>query len=168
MRRCFAVICALAFASVAGSALGQGVTRVCVDNTGSNGSNNCVDATAANPFPVAPSPYPSFSTPVTAVATGTTGAVVGTMAAIAGKTNYLCGFDVSAIGGTAAVGPITVTGLITGSFTYELASTATGVTLSRVYSPCIPASAANTAVTVTTTADGSASAVAVNMNGFAQ
>ena len=34
------------------------------------------------------------------VATGTTGAVTATLAANAGKTTWICGFDVSAIGGT--------------------------------------------------------------------
>jgi hypothetical protein len=110
----------------------------------------------------------SESVVITAHATGTTGAVVGTLAAAAGVTTTLCGFDVSAIGGTAAVGPITVAGLVGGSFTYELASTATGVTLGRTFTPCIPASAVDTAITITTTADGTASAVAVNAWGTQQ
>ena len=108
------------------------------------------------------------ATPITGNATGTTGAVVGTLAAAASKTTYICGFDVSAIGGTAAVGPITVAGLKGSSAVYQLASTAAGVTLGRTYSPCIPASAANTAITITTTADGTASAVSVNSWGFQQ
>ena len=49
---------------------------------------------------------------------------------------------------------------------YELASTTTGVTLSRTFNPCVPASAANTAITITTTADGTATAVAVNSHGY--
>lgn len=105
---------------------------------------------------------------VIGVGTGTTGAVVATLAATSGKTNYLCGFDVSAIGGTATVGPITVAGLLGGSFTYHLASTASGNTLGRSFNQCIPASAANTAITVTTTANGSASGVAVNAYGYTQ
>jgi hypothetical protein len=99
--------------------------------------------------------------------TGTTSAVVGTLAGTAGKTTYICGFAVSAIGGTAAVGPITIAGPST-SLVYELASTVTGVTLTQTFTPCIPASATNTAITTTTTADGSASAVAVNSWGFQQ
>lgn len=114
------------------------------------------------------SPYPAAATPLTGNATGTTGAVVGTLAGTSGKTTYICGFDVSAIGGTAAVGPITVAGLVGSSMVYELASTATGVTLPREFNPCIPASAANTSITITTTADGTASAVAVNSHGFQQ
>lgn len=103
---------------------------------------------------------------ITGRGSGTTGAVVGTIAAAVGKTSYLCSFDVSAIGGTAAVGPIVVAGLIGGSFTYQLSSTASGVTLTRHFTPCIPASAVNTAITITTTADGTASAVNVNATGY--
>ena len=49
--------------------------------------------------------------------TGGTGAVVGTITSAASVTAYLCDFDVSVIGGTAAVGPITVAGLLGGSIT---------------------------------------------------
>lgn len=104
--------------------------------------------------------------PITAHATGTTGAVVGTLAAATTATTYVCGFDVSAVGGTAAVGPVTVAGLTGGSFTYQMNSAATPVLLSREFSPCIPASAVNTVITVTTTADGTATAVDVNMHGY--
>lgn len=113
-----------------------------------------------------PGPYQLSQTPVTGIGTGTTGAVVGTLAGAVGSTTYICGFDVSAVGGTAAIGPIVVAGLKGGSFTYQLFSSATGVTLSKEFTPCIPASATNTAITVTTTADGTASAVDVNAHGF--
>ncbi len=98
--------------------------------------------------------------------TGTTGAVVGTLAGTSSKTTFICDFDVSAIGGTAAVGPITVAGLLGGSKIYELASSASGITLEKSFSPCLAASAANTAITITTTADASATAVAVNSTGY--
>ena len=112
--------------------------------------------------------YPASAVPITGNGTGSTGAVVGTLTAVSSKTTYICGFSVSAIGGTAAVGPITIAGTITASLVYELASTATGISLTQTFSPCIPASAANTNITVTTTADGSASAVAVNSWGYNQ
>jgi hypothetical protein len=111
-------------------------------------------------------PYTDTATPITGNNTGTTGSVVGTLAGVSAKTTYICGFSVSAIGGTAAVGPITVAGLITGSMTWELASSASGNQLTVPLTPCVPASATNTSITVTTTADGSASAVAVNSWGF--
>jgi hypothetical protein len=105
-------------------------------------------------------------TPITGRGTGSTGAVVGTLAAASTATTYICGFDVSAIGGTAAVGPVVVAGLVGGSFTYQMSSAATAVLLTRSFSPCIPASAVNTTITVTTTADGTASAVDVNVSGY--
>lgn len=109
-------------------------------------------------------PCPSVN--ITGNATGTTGAVVGTLAAAAGKTTYICGFVVSAVGGTATVGPITIAGLVGGSAVYYLTSSVAGSTLSQSFAPCIPASATNTAITITTTADGSASNVTVNSWGY--
>lgn len=124
--------------------------------------NGCVSVSAANPLPVGPG-----GTQIQGNGTGTTGAVVGTLAAdTTGKTTYLCDFDVSAIGGTAAVGPITVAGLSGGSKVYQLSSTAAGATLSKSFSPCLPANAANTAITITTTADGTATGVDVNSSGY--
>lgn len=114
----------------------------------------------------ATNPYPAGALPVAGIGTGTTGAVVGTLAAMPNMRTYICEFDVSAIGGTAAVSPITVAGLLGGTFTYQLASSAGGVTLNRTFTPCIPASANNTAIVITTTADGTASAVDVNAFGY--
>lgn len=123
---------------------------------------------SSNPIPVSGSltPYPIGATVITGNATGTTGAVVGTLAGVAAKTTYIAGFSVSAIGGTAAVGPITVAGLVTSSMVWYLAASAAGNQLTVIFSPPIPASAVNTAITVTTTADGTASNVAVNSWGF--
>lgn len=114
------------------------------------------------------SAYPVAATAITGNATGSTSAVTGTLAAAVGKTTYICGFDVSAIGGTAAIGPITVAGLVGSSMTYQLTSSASGVQLQKTFTPCIPASATNTAITVATTADGTATAVDVNSWGFQQ
>lgn len=116
----------------------------------------------------AQSAYPAGASAITGNATGTTGAVVGTLAAAVSKTTYICGFDVSAIGGTAAVGPITIAGLVGSSMVYYFSSSASGSTLNRTFTPCIPGSASNTAITITTTADGSATGVAVNSWGFQQ
>jgi hypothetical protein len=105
--------------------------------------------------------------PITGNASGTTGAVVGTLAAAPGRITYLCNVDVSVIGGTAAVGPIVIAGLTGGSFTYQASSTAAGgLALSRTFTPCIPASGIATAITITTTADGTATAVNVNASGY--
>lgn len=144
-----------------------GEVEMCVDNGGVAGA--CSELKPRSVRIVGgnvAAPYPTGSYPITGIGAGTTGAVVGTLAAAPGRSTYICGFDVSAIGGTAAIGPIVVAGLTGGSFTYQASSTAAGVTLSRTFTPCIPSSTVNTAITVTTTADGSASAVDVNAWGF--
>jgi hypothetical protein len=115
--------------------------------------------------------YPPGATAISGNATGSTGAVVGTLAANATKFTYICGFDVSAIGGTATVGPVVVAGLITASQTYQVpVNSATNATVLGPFHffPCIQSSAINTAITITTTADGTASAVDVNSWGFQQ
>jgi hypothetical protein len=135
-----------------------------------NTSNKAVPCSAANvaPSPVGEAPYPlnpvtaAFATPITGNATGSTGAVVGTLAGAASKTTYICGFSVSAAG-TASVGPVTIAGLIGSSQVYQL--TAPG-SISQIFTPCIPASAVNTSITITTTADASATAVDVNSWGY--
>jgi hypothetical protein len=124
---------------------------------------------AANPLPV--SSGANSGTAITGNAAGSTGAVVGTLAGTAGKTTYICGFNVSAVGGAASVGPITVAGLVGSSQVYQapVNGTAPAPTVaSFTFTPCIAASAVNTAITVTTTANGTASAVDVNSWGFQQ
>lgn len=135
----------------------QGFVNMCLNTSGQ-----------AVPCGVGAASYNSNATPIAGNASGTTGAVVGTLAAAAAKTTYLCDFDISAIGGTAAIGPVVVAGLLGGSKTYQLSSAAAGVNFSKSFSPCIPASAANTAITITTTANGTATAVNVNSDGFQQ
>jgi hypothetical protein len=113
--------------------------------------------------------FPSNATPATGVGTGSTGAVTGTMAAVAGKTNYICNLQVSGVGGTAALGPITLTGLKGGNtLTYQLASSTGGSLLIVQFSPCFPASAVNTSISAATTADGTATGVDVNLTGYYQ
>jgi hypothetical protein len=140
-------------------------------------AGNCVPTVAfsatgaistTNPLPV--NNNSSAAATITGNAAGSTGAVVGTLAGTAGKTTYICGFNVSAVGGTATVGPITVAGLIGSSQVYQIPvnSTAGAVLVTQTFAPCIAASAANTAITVTTTANGTATAVDVNSWGFQQ
>jgi hypothetical protein len=159
------VFLAAIFASTAAFAQGAQVQILC--DTGNAAPNQWQPCDTGNTFPVSlSSQYPTGSTAITGNATGTTGAVVGTLAGVAGKTTYICGLNVSATGGTAAIGPITVVNTITGSLVFEMNSSVAGNNISENFSPCIPASAANTAITTTTTADGTASAVAVNNWGF--
>jgi hypothetical protein len=106
---------------------------------------------------------------VTGNSAGTTGAVVGTLAGVAGKFTNICGFNVNAIGGTATVGPITVAGLVGSSQVYQTdvnSATVGKQVAGAVFWPCIPASGAGTAITVTTTANGTATAVDVNSWGY--
>lgn len=129
---------------------------------------NCIDVGTASPLPVINQP-PGGG--ITGNAAGTTSAVVGTLAAASGKTTFICGFNVQSIGGTATVGPITIAGLIGSSQVYQtdVNSATVGKTVAaEKFSPCIPASAVNTAITITTTANGSASAVDVNSWGYQQ
>lgn len=137
-----------------------------------NTSNKAVPCSAAGvaPSPVGVTPYPlnpatgASATPITGNAQGTTGAVVGTLAGTAGKTTYICGFHIDSTG-TGAIGPITVAGLVGSSMIFQ--ATAGGANgTSQVFTPCIPANAANTAITITTTANAQASAVDVNSWGF--
>jgi hypothetical protein len=100
--------------------------------------------------------------------TGTTGAVTATVTPPAGRIFFLCGFDISAIGGTATIAPITVTNLQGGTLTYYASSSVAGTTLSIRYAPCINATAIGQSVSIATTADGTASNVAVNMWGTYQ
>jgi hypothetical protein len=103
---------------------------------------------------------------ITGNATGSTAAVTGTLAAVANKTTYICGFSVSSTG-SAAVSPITVAGIVGSSMVFQNLSAGAGI-LQQAFYPCVPASAPNTAITVTTTADGTATAVNVNSWGFLQ
>lgn len=143
-----------------------GMVEMCI-----NSSNVAVpkDAAGVNCPPSSGGVTPSASaTPLAVAASGTTGAVSASLPATASKTNYVCGFDVSAIGGT---DPITVT--IAGlkgptTFTYRTSSSVAGATLSRTFTPCIPANAVNGAITAATTAAAGATAVNVNISGYQQ
>lgn len=103
--------------------------------------------------------------PVAAKSTGTTGAVTATLTANANSTLYICRMDVSAVGGTAAVGPITLTGTLGGTLTYQLNSAAAPVNQSWTFTPCWPASGPNVNLVLLTTADGTATAVDIDMLG---
>ena len=106
------------------------------------------------------------SAAVTAAASGTTGAVTATLAGAPNKITFLCGFSVSGAG-TGTISPITVSGIVGGPFTYQGIS-AGAAPFVHAFSPGIPAAGPNTPITITTTADGTATAVNVNVWGFQQ
>lgn len=112
---------------------------------------------------------PTF-TSITASATGTTGATAATLAATSGKTTYICGFTISSDATAALAGAATVTGTITGSLNYIQnvgSATAAGI-LTQNFTPCIPASASNTTIAVTSVAAGTGGNTAVTAWGYQQ
>ena len=131
-------------------------------------------ATIANSVPVIPSSqYPGNATaaaaPVTATATGTTAATVATIPAVASKTAYICGFTITADATALAVGTAVVSGTISGSLSYLqgiFAVTSGASDLTKSFNPCIPASAANTAIAVTSAAAGTGGNTIVNVQGY--
>lgn len=102
---------------------------------------------------------PAVQTNVTVSATGTTAALPFTIPAVAAKTAFICGFSYRSNANATVTGQLTVAGVITGtmSFLHNTKLNATtpdvGVTEEWFY-PCIPASAVNTAITVTGPAPG--------------
>jgi hypothetical protein len=95
--------------------------------------------------------------------TGVTGSFAGadtttaaaTLAGAAGKTTYVCGFSINGLGATAATTVnVTVGTLIGGNsanfvYIFALGATVQNTPLVQNFSPCIPANAVNTAITVT-------------------
>jgi hypothetical protein len=126
-----------------------------------------VAASSAQTLVVRNNLYPASSVPISTSSSGSTGAVTVTLPNQPLYTTFICGFDVSAIGGTAPVGPITVSGLVSGTtFTYQMSSSPAGNTFSRDYDPCIPANDNQTAIVIKTTANPTATAVSVNAWGM--
>lgn len=86
-------------------------------------------------------------------------AATATLAGVAGQTTFLAGFEVTGLGATAAgFSTVTVTGLLGGTRTYEIAVPA-GVTtpitpLIVEFTRPIPANAVNTSIVVSATAFG--------------
>jgi hypothetical protein len=123
-------------------------------------------------------PYPlaadgSDATAVTAASGNVANASgVATIPAVAAKTAYISGFTISGSGATAAavVNP-TVAGVISGTKTYTYAAVAGVALINPVldiqFCPPIPASAVNTAITVTCPALGAGNTNnTVNAYGF--
>lgn len=111
---------------------------------------------------------PTGATPITASATGTTAATVATLAAVSGKTTYIAGFTITADATAAVAGAATVAGTVTGSLNYfqGVGTAAAPQSLSQSFNPPIPASATNTAITVTSAAAGVGGNTAVTAWGY--
>jgi hypothetical protein len=115
------------------------------------------------------SAFPAGATPITAAAQGTTASTTATLAAVAGKTTYICGWSIDADATAAVVGNMTVTGTVGGTLTRRqgVANVTNGTDATwSAYSPCIPASAANTAISVNSAAAGTGGNTTVTAWGF--
>lgn len=121
---------------------------------------SCSQPNSSGETPVANNPYPNAATPVTGASGNVANAsAVAALPAVASKTNYISGLQLTAGGATAAACvTATVTGLISGTASYTFCAPA-GATvganpLDLTFYPPVPASAANTAITVTLPALG--------------
>lgn len=114
------------------------------------------------------SPYPSGAVPVTSSVTGTTGAAVATLPGVAVKTTYICGFTITSDATAAIAGAATVAGTVSGSLNYiqNVGAATAAQALTQNFNPPIPASAANTAITVTSAAAGVGGNTAVTAWGY--
>lgn len=131
----------------------NGCTFTTVPPTATTGQQFAVQCDAFGG--VKTSVYPAAATAITAASGNVAaGNAVATLAAAAGKTTFICGFTLTSAGSTgAAVVSPTVAGTINGTLTYTYTSIA-GATLANAplqnnFTPCLPASAANTAIVVT-------------------
>ena len=115
------------------------------------------------------SQYPATAVPYSNSATGTTAATTATLAGASSVTTYICGFSIRANATAAATGNATVTGTISGTlnFTQWTAPLASGLGVTEeIFTPCLPASAANTSIAVVSAAPGSGGVVSVSVWGY--
>jgi hypothetical protein len=117
------------------------------------------------------SQYPSGATAITASATGTTAATTATLAGTGGKTTYICSYSIRANATAAVTVTNTVTGVITGTMSHIMwvAPAASGLGVDeQIFSPCVPASATNTAIAVVSGAPGAGGNVSSTATGYQQ
>jgi hypothetical protein len=115
------------------------------------------------------SQYPSGATAVTGSATGTTAATTASLPAVASNYNFVCGYSIRANATAAATVTDTLTGVITGTMSSELwvAPNASGLGVDeQIFSPCIPSSAVNTAISAVSGAPGTGGVVSVHIWGY--
>jgi hypothetical protein len=127
------------------------------------------------PLNVRPDNLAGVPTSVTAVFTGAdTASATATLSAAAGQFTYICGFNVSGLGATAATSVTpTVTGLpntltYTGAFTFAAGATVADAAVSFTYAPCLPSSAVNTGIVVTVPGAAGNTALSINAWGYRQ
>lgn len=111
--------------------------------------------------------YPPGAIPITASASGTTAAVVASIPALANKTAVICGFYYAGSNATAAQsGSVTVAGVVGGTMSFGYPTLALGAAVpntgpvDEAFTPCIPATTAGAAITVTGPSLGAGATVA--------
>lgn len=117
------------------------------------------------------SQYPAGATPITAFNSGTTGAVAATLLGVTGKTTYLCGYTVDADATAVTVVNTGIAGLVTGSMfrRQNVGAVASGtVTTGQTFPLCLPASAQNTNVVITSGAAGTGGTTFISAWGYQQ
>lgn len=144
--------------------------QLCGDNPTTTVTGTVAVTQSTSPWvAIQSSQYPSGATPITASATGTTGATTATLAGTSGKTTYLCSMSIRSNATAAATGNATVTGTITGTlnFTHWTAPLASGIGITEmIFSPCVPASAANTGIAIISSAPGAGGVVSSTGTGY--
>lgn len=116
------------------------------------------------------SQYPLSAIPVTVSATGTTLSISATLAASgAGLKTYLCSYSVRANATGATTVSNTIGGVITATLTHMMwiAPAASGLGVDeQIFMPCVPSSAVNTAIVVTTGAPGAGGQISATATGY--
>lgn len=115
------------------------------------------------------SEYPSGAVPITASTSGTTGAITVTLTSSSGHTAFVCSISYRANATAALTSAITMTGIINGTVNYMawIAPLANGIGVTEpLYSPCMPAAAQSTNITITTPAPGSGGSETLVANGY--
>lgn len=126
-----------------------------------------------NAMPARSQTAPPMNIPIGATAIsgsggGTAGPIAAVLGATAGVTTYFCAFVTSTMGGS-TIGTITVSGLAGSSTLSQVFAPTMGIVQQQqVFTPCLPASAPNTPITITATVDGTPMAINVNGWGYQQ
>lgn len=112
--------------------------------------------------------YPVGSTPLAVSVNASAAAATATLPASVGRITYICGFFIGSNATAATFTAATVTGVLGGTMSFmQGTATAPAVTiLQQNFSPCIPASANNTALAVVSGSPGAGGFVYVNAWGY--
>ena len=116
------------------------------------------------------SQLPAGANPITVSATGTTAATAATLAASTTRRTFICGFSARSNATAAVTGNLTIAGVTgTMNFTHWTAPTASGLGVTEAtFYPCVPSSAVNTGIVITSPAAGTAGINSVAAWGYQQ